>query len=801
MPTSKDLKDLDSQLKKTVISAESFKRGSSLDSSKSIANIHKTIGNLAGHTRKLAVRFINLEKVVDNNSRKITILKNLSQSQSKRISGDNIGAKLPGSSASNVEDSISAIAKSVSSIAEIMAGRKKLVDDTAAYERRKAEQEKRGLAESKLETVFKGIAKTAEKIIAPVKSLLDRILEFIGTVILGRIVFKIVEWFGDSKNQEKVQSIVRFFKDHWPKLLALYLVFGNSFGRFVFSLTKTLIGGAIKLGIAIAKLLAAKKVAGARGVAKFLGKAGKPIAAGLAVATTVGGALAVSNTLKGNEQTKAQGLAGGGYVRPRFPVFSGGGFNFKGMMSGAGMGAMFGPLGMLLGGAFGSGKPQEMMSGFVSGEKGVDKVPAMLSDGEFVMSRGAVAKYGVGTLEAMNAAGGGTNKPKIMSGTAYAQGGGYITTKEEKKEKVKDPILEKRQKELDKLSNAAAFGNYSDVEMDSNRSVLIDKRLKRIESQMQVQKALASGKGINVKGATFGTNIGTGYGAKYKGRDAVKVKLPPGGSYEPQITLAGKIYYAMKQGDSVIYTAQDSRDVGGGGMFQPGGLFGGPRMSARQNYAASKGKYYDPRDQKTYANKNDADAAYKSRIVKLASQQNLDRLSNEGKGKETGISPSGNVIYRSKGKRFDAEDRARAEENKNRGGWLGQLNRSFTGTLDRLAGGKSRYEAADKASQARIKQKGAESIGRYYSSSDGKYYKDYSDAKKARDLRLSQQQNKSAPKITPIPKPQQQSYSQRMKARQDARRGGGSATPTTPKFGATNPAASNAKSKTLGVKV
>ena len=84
MPTSKELKDLDSQLKKKVISAESFKRGSSFDSSKSIANIHKTIGNLAGHTRKLAVRFINLEKVVDNNSRKITILKNLSP---KKIRG------------------------------------------------------------------------------------------------------------------------------------------------------------------------------------------------------------------------------------------------------------------------------------------------------------------------------------------------------------------------------------------------------------------------------------------------------------------------------------------------------------------------------------------------------------------------------------------------------------------------------------------------------------------------------------------------------------------------------------------
>jgi hypothetical protein len=67
-----------------------------------------------------------------------------------------------------------------------------------------------------------------------------------------------------------------------------------------------------------------------------------------------------------------------------------------------------------------------MFGGFVSGEKGVDKIPAMLSDGEFVMSAGAVQKYGVDTLETMNAAGGGTNKPKMMGGTTYAAGGGAI---------------------------------------------------------------------------------------------------------------------------------------------------------------------------------------------------------------------------------------------------------------------------------------------------------------------------------------------------------------------------------------
>ena len=50
------------------------------------------------------------------------------------------------------------------------------------------------------------------------------------------------------------------------------------------------------------------------------------------------------------------------------------------------------------------------------------------------MSRGAVQKYGVDTLEGMNAAGGGTNQPKIVSGTTYAKGGGMISDKMNSKE-------------------------------------------------------------------------------------------------------------------------------------------------------------------------------------------------------------------------------------------------------------------------------------------------------------------------------------------------------------------------------
>ena len=78
-------------------------------------------------------------------------------------------------------------------------------------------------------------------------------------------------------------------------------------------------------------------------------------------------------------------------------------------------------------------KQEEMMKklrgydggGRVTGEFGIDKVPAMLTNGEFVMSTGAVQKYGLDTMMSMNASGGGTNKPS-MDPVRRFQGGGLV---------------------------------------------------------------------------------------------------------------------------------------------------------------------------------------------------------------------------------------------------------------------------------------------------------------------------------------------------------------------------------------
>ena len=336
------------------------------------------------------------------------------------------------------------IAKSVSNIADILKDQYNLKKKEGEFDRKKAQRDKRNLQESGLEKRFQTLFKAAQKIIEPVRSLFDKIFGFLFNVLLAKFLTKIVDWIANPENQKKIQSIIRFFGDHWKKLLSLYLVFGTGFGRFVLSLTKVLIGGAVKLGIAIAKLAAAKGVGGARKLAGMLGgKRAKFLIGAASTALTVGGTMAGVNSLTSNGgQQQTQGFAGGGLASPKAPKIGssmGGGFNFGGGFGGSLFGSLGSLMGSGIGGLFGNSdtaklsKPANVeleipsgTEGEVDGPGGTDKVPAMLTAGEFVMSRGAVQKYGVKQLEAMNAAGGGTNRPKVVDNKVRASVGGYI---------------------------------------------------------------------------------------------------------------------------------------------------------------------------------------------------------------------------------------------------------------------------------------------------------------------------------------------------------------------------------------
>lgn len=312
-----------------------------------------------------------------------------------------------------LEDSISTITSAVISIAETLKQQRKISDDASSYGKRKAEQEKRGIAESKLEKRFEGLKKAAEKIIAPVKSLLDRIIQFFTTVIMGRIVYKLVEWLGDPTNASKVKSIIRFVKDWWPALLGSYILFGTSFGKLIRG-TVGLVGRFIfQIGkVAIPQLL--KFIKSPAGIGLGLFTAGATVPA--MFPGTINQQERQTSKQPGSKEDKIKSLQQQKASLNLFEKLQGKGSEIDEQIS-------YLQTGKTKSYGFSGGG---LASGFVSGEKGVDKVPAMLSDGEFVMSRGAVAKYGVDTLEAMNAAGGGTNKPKVMSGTTYAAGGGMV---------------------------------------------------------------------------------------------------------------------------------------------------------------------------------------------------------------------------------------------------------------------------------------------------------------------------------------------------------------------------------------
>lgn len=283
------------------------------------------------------------------------------------------------------------IVSSLNEVVGYLKNQNKLQKDANERARKEREASKRASTESRLEKGFSAAIRVAEKVLAPVKSFLSRIIDFFMAIFWGKVFLKLLDWFSDPSNKKKIDSIFRFLNDHWPKLLALYLRFGTGLGRFVGGLTKLVFFGTRKLLQVVAQLL------GAKAAARFLGgRGGKLVSSGLQVATTVGTTMALSSGIEqfvGKEET------------PKVPKYFGGGLvnMFKGLK-----------------GFFGGGP------GVVSGQKGVDKIPAMLSDGEFVMSRGAVQKYGVNTLEAMNASGGGTNKPRMISGTTYAAGGGLI---------------------------------------------------------------------------------------------------------------------------------------------------------------------------------------------------------------------------------------------------------------------------------------------------------------------------------------------------------------------------------------
>ena len=370
------------------------------------------------------------------------------------------------------------IKQGVESIVDTLQAQYKEQLDAARDAKKDAEQAKRDKAEKGLEGAqWDGIKKAGQKVIKPFKSVWEKILGFLSTILFGRIAFKLWEWFSDPNNQAKVQSIIKFFKDWWPTLLTAYLLFGNAFGRFAVKMTVAVTRFTVnllkkmipKLLAALAKLKASKMLKGgliaggilAAGVigSKIFGGGGDegvdqdPVQSAdegspnlepagdtgedtTGVAAEGGGLIERYKEVlqkynegglvqKYNDGVFINQYNGGGLVESITKTNKGSSFRFPLLSGGSRRGG---------GGSSSSGDSSVKgykEGGFVSGPGGVDQVPARLTAGEFVMSKGAVEKFGTDTLEGMNAAGGGTNVPTPITvdspqDTPGHKGGGIV---------------------------------------------------------------------------------------------------------------------------------------------------------------------------------------------------------------------------------------------------------------------------------------------------------------------------------------------------------------------------------------
>ena len=183
------------------ISAESFRTGRNISQQNFQTNLNNRILN-------------NLQAVetkTTNNEQKITSIKNILGYQRSDLR-QNLAAVSPQA----------VMLRNLDAILETLREEAKLEKKDDEYERRKAENTKRRLQENRLEKRYEGLRKTTEKILAPVRGIIGRIVQAFLAILAGKFIVKLIDFVGDPKNQKKINSVIRFFSDNGPKLLTAY---------------------------------------------------------------------------------------------------------------------------------------------------------------------------------------------------------------------------------------------------------------------------------------------------------------------------------------------------------------------------------------------------------------------------------------------------------------------------------------------------------------------------------------------------------------------------------------------------
>jgi len=266
---------------------------------------------------------------------------------------------------------------------------KKAADDT----RKADEKKKRKGAEGALEKIGGVAVKGVQAVLKPAMGIFERIWNFLKTVLLGRIVMNVFDYF--AKNQDKLASLFKFVKDWWPVMVAgILAIFGPILGPGAW-----IVGVGALIWWSVNRITALVKFVGNLfgNIWKFITGSGKD------------GDKAEAAALKDiDKETKGM----------EEPDLSKGEDPPSGDTAKLDKGQDAVDASQKLKAPQESGDEPVKMNkgGQVPGKGNTDTVPAMLTPGEFVMSKGAVQQYGVQTLEGMNAAAGGTNKPTSIGG-------------------------------------------------------------------------------------------------------------------------------------------------------------------------------------------------------------------------------------------------------------------------------------------------------------------------------------------------------------------------------------------------
>ena len=265
---------------------------------------------------------------------------------------------------------LATISQNVNAIKKLVTNQNKLEKDKADDTRDAREKKKRSMKENLLEggkKMYDKVAGAFGKVLEPAKGIFESIFNFIKLFILGAGLMKILDWFGDSKNKSKITSIFRFLKDWWPAIVAALIPFLSGI-PLVIAVIALVVGYLPKLIDTVKMLFGFGKK-----VDEEIAKNEKD----LEKSDTD-----VKLDEQGGEEPPGQTETGE-----------------KIDTTGAGEQPTV-------------TEPQQFnQGGEVPGQGNKDTVPAMLTPGEFVLTKDAVNQVGADTLYGMNAAAGGVGKP------------------------------------------------------------------------------------------------------------------------------------------------------------------------------------------------------------------------------------------------------------------------------------------------------------------------------------------------------------------------------------------------------